>query len=85
MTEPLNHWSWMLDDPDIEYQEHVDGVYGAFRFVRKSTGETVGWGQADYPASYFEQSMTPEELAEWRRPPDPNLVAILVRKKLQAP
>jgi hypothetical protein len=49
-----NHWSsW--DDPDIEVQMHVDGHYGAFRHVRKSTGEVVSFGQICYSAEHFQK------------------------------
>ena len=81
---PSNHWSsWVADDPDIEFRNHVDGQYGAHRFVRKSTGQVIGWGQACYPIEHFEQSMTIEELTEWKKPPDPNLMADLVRREVE--
>jgi hypothetical protein len=73
----LNHWSCYLDDPDIERRGHVDGQYGAFRYIRKSTG------QACYLIEHFEQSMTPGELAEWKKPPDPDLMADLLHEAME--
>lgn len=61
-----NHWSsW--DDPDVEVQMHVDGHYGAFRHVRKSTGEVVGWGQICYTTEHFLEQMSPEEREQFER------------------
>lgn len=58
-----NHWSsWSnWDDPDIEVQMHVDGHYGAFRHVRKSTGEVVSFGQICYTAEHFQKLKVNQE------------------------
>jgi hypothetical protein len=58
MTIEPNHWSWILDDPDIEWVDSKEH-YGAYQLVRRSTGEVVGSGQRCYPAEHFEQFIAP--------------------------